>query len=174
MIPTQHTAGDVQPFRLELPDHPPGADRAVRLALQGPTDQTIDAAADGTGWLLSLPATLPAGHYAFALAAFLSGARQTLQTGLLHVLPDPFAASPAVLDRRSHALRMVSAIEAVLERRASKDENGYEVEGMRLDRHSVDDLLRLLRKYRREVRRETRRAADQPVRVDHVRYRLKG
>ncbi len=54
----------------------------------------------------------------------------------------------------THARRMLNAIEAALEGRASKDTESYTIEGRSLSRTPIPDLLRLRAIYRREVAAE--------------------
>lgn len=54
----------------------------------------------------------------------------------------------------SHAQRVLAAIEAVLERRATVDQQSYGIEGRSLARMPIGDLLRFRDRYRAEVAAE--------------------
>lgn len=62
-------------------------------------------------------------------------------------------------DPRSHAQVMVDKIEALLEGRADKDVSSYSIQGRSIAKMTVPDLLEWRDYYRREVVRETQKAA---------------
>lgn len=63
-------------------------------------------------------AVVPAGLYTWTeLASHTDGRRQALVTGTVRILPDPLTAD--LVDARSHARRMLDAIRACLEQRAT-------------------------------------------------------
>jgi hypothetical protein len=57
-------------------------------------------------------------------------------------------------DNRSHAKKVLDAIQAVLENRASQDQMAYSIAGRSLSRMSIDDLMRFRDRYRAEYNRE--------------------
>ncbi|RXU06991.1 hypothetical protein B1F68_10525, partial [Pseudomonas syringae] len=69
--------------------------------------------------------------------------------GFVKVLAD--LQSAGFVDGRSHAERMLDLIEAALEKRIPKDQQSYEIDGMRLDRIPIERLEALRTRYRREV-----------------------
>ncbi|MFX3828789.1 hypothetical protein ACJBTR_10535, partial [Streptococcus suis] len=78
--------------------------------------------------------------------------RLTVATGTIDVAPNLETAEPS--DARGHAQRMLAMIEAALEKRIPKDQQSYEIDGMRLDRIPIERLDALRTKYRRELQRE--------------------
>lgn len=60
-------------------------------------------------------------------------------------------------DHRSHAKKVLDAIEAVLENRASQDQMSYSIAGRSLSRMSIDDLMRFRDRYRAEYNRELKK-----------------
>lgn len=56
----------------------------------------------------------------------------------------------------SHAKKTLAALEAVIEGRASKDQESYTIAGRQLSRTPIPDLLLLLSTYERKVAREDR------------------
>ena len=61
-------------------------------------------------------------------------------------------------DLRSHAKKVLDAIEAVLENRASQDQMSYSIAGRSLSRMSIDDLMTFRNRYRAEYLREIKLA----------------
>ena len=57
-------------------------------------------------------------------------------------------------DNRSHAKKVLDAIQATIEGRASQDQMSYSIAGRSLSRMSIDDLLKFRDRYRAEYNRE--------------------
>lgn len=113
----------------------------------------FSATADGVDFLVDEAAADTASHAAgvYSWFAYVSNDpdRFEVGTGTVEVRPDLAAA--AVLDTRSHARKVLEAIEAVLERRATKDQEEYSIEGRSLKRTPIADLVKLRDRYRAEV-----------------------
>ena len=60
-------------------------------------------------------------------------------------------------DHRSHAKKVLDAIEAVLENRASQDQMSYSIAGRSLSRMSIDDLMKFRDRYRAEYNLELKK-----------------
>lgn len=75
--------------------------------------------------------------------------RYTVAEGSV-TLTDNIAGRSALYDNRSHAKKVLDAIEAVLEGRASKDQESYSIAGRSLSRTPIPDLLRLRSIYKAE------------------------
>lgn len=91
-----------------------------------------------------------AGIYTWTRWVEKAGARQSLGAGELEVLADP-ANLAAGYDQRGHARKVLDAIEAVIERRATRDQEEYAIDGRSLKRTPIDDLYRLRQRYAAEV-----------------------
>lgn len=122
-IPSALRAGDSWDVSLLAGDYP-GPDWSLSFVLVSSEARHAFAATwDGSAHALEVApedtAGLAAGSYASALIATSgTGARRTLASGRIQVLPDPVTASPSAL--QSHARRMLAAIEACLEQRATE------------------------------------------------------
>lgn len=158
MEPTEINAGDSASWSKSCPGYTPAEGWAVRYVLRGPGSLDIEyASAIGSEYRFELPASatrdLPPGLYRWAAFASRDDDRRTLDSGTLTVRPD--LESAGQIEARSHAQRMLDAIEATLLKRATRDQQSYEIEGRRLDRTPIADLERLRNHYRRVVDRET-------------------
>jgi hypothetical protein len=71
-------------------------------------------------------------------------------------LVDDYANTNA--DQRTHAKKVLDAIEALLENRASQDQMSYSIAGRSLSRMSIDDLLKFRDRYRAEYNKELQKA----------------
>lgn len=152
MEPTQLHAGDSVAWARDARAYPSADGWSLLFSLRGAG--TLDVASTGGEpyqFAAGASATkaLPAGVYRWACYAIRGDERQTLATGELAVLPDLLQA--AEIDGRTHARRMLDLIEAALEKRIPKDQQSYEIDGMRLDRIPIERLEALRTRYRREV-----------------------
>lgn len=74
-------------------------------------------------------------------------------SGQITIMPD-LAAAEAGYTAKTHAQRTLEAIEAVIEKRASMDQERYRINNRELYRTPIADLLKLRDLYRLEVARE--------------------
>ncbi len=91
-----------------------------------------------------------------------------IEAGQITIKPD-LASISATHDGRNHVQRVLDAIEAVLERRATQDQEKYKINNRELWRTPLSELLVLRDRYRSELRRMRAAAKgglfDQAVRV---------
>ncbi len=91
-----------------------------------------------------------------------------VEAGQTKIKPD-LASINAVHDGRDHVRRVLDSIEAVLERRATQDQEKYKINNRELWRTPISELLVLRDRYRSELRRMNAVAKgglfDQAVRV---------
>ncbi len=167
-------AGDSIRWTREVPEYSADAGWQLHYALRGPSPINLAASGSGSTYSVSVSAAdsaqWAAGSYIFSCYVSRGDERQTLETGKLQVLPD--LTSDSSVDARSHAERMLEAISATLEKRASSDQQSYEIEGRRLDRIPIPELIKLRDRYRREYRRELEHAGLRPRRSAFVRVSL--
>lgn len=102
-----------------------------------------ETAATTAGWA--------AGEYRWIARVSKGAEVYTVETGTLLVKANLAAAGG--VDDREHAEKVLTAIEAVIEGRASKDQASYTIGNRSLSRTSLPDLLALRDKYRKEVAR---------------------
>lgn len=156
MEPTQLHAGDSAAWSRAVPDRPASAGWGLRYVFNGPDRHTVDAQLT-TPYQVELGADVTAtwapGLYRWVALAFRGDQRLTVATGTLEVSPNLETAEP--IDARSHARRMLELIEAALEKRIPKDQQSYEIDGMRLDRIPIERLDSLRTKYLRELQRQS-------------------
>jgi len=81
--------------------------------------------------------------------------RISIDSGVTQLVAD-YAESTA--DQRSHAKKVLDAIQAVLENRASQDQMSYSIAGRSLSRMSIDDLMTFRDRYRAEYNEELKKA----------------
>ncbi len=159
--PDSITAGVSSSWSRSLDDYPAGDGWSLDYYLVKDGAQLqIDSAADGDTHLIEL---LPEdtedwdpGVYRFQ--AFVSDGTDNhmVDEGQIEILVN-FANQSTGHDPRSHAEKMLDAIEATLEGKASKDQLSYSVAGRSITRLSPGELTDWRDYYRIEVNKEKRR-----------------
>lgn len=154
-------AGDTLRFLTSVPDYPATDGytltyRLVRRDAAG-TVITIVASASGADYDVNeLPATTAAwaaGKYTWAAYAEKALERHTVDQGEIEIKADPGVVT-APYDNRSHARKVLDSIQAVMEGRASVDQQEITLAGRSLKLTPMADLLTLLDKYTWLVRQE--------------------
>lgn len=152
MEPTELHAGDSAAWERDARAFPSAAGWSLTYVLRGPVGLDV-VAEGGEPYRFAVSATdtaqLTAGTYQWACLALRGQERATVAKGFVKVLAD--LQSAGFVDGRSHAERMLDLIEAALEKRIPKDQQSYEIDGMRLDRIPIERLEALRTRYRREV-----------------------
>lgn len=158
-IPCEITAGLSFSIPVSAPEYPSDIWTLV-LHLRGPSQANVPL--DGlTGNFVAAPsvtADWKAGRYYWAIRAASNDDVRELQKGELTILPD-IAATGSDFDGRSQAERTLDAVNAVIEGRASIDQERYRINNRELYRTPISDLLKLQTHYRRLVATEKQRAA---------------
>ncbi len=90
-----------------------------------------------------------AGDYQWQLVAIKTTTRYTIAEGWI-TLKDNIAGRSALYDNRSHPKKVLDAIEAVIEGRASQDQMGYTIAGRSLSKTPIPDLMKLRAAYKAE------------------------
>ncbi len=122
----------------------------MKLGAGAPLTFDLNDVSGDHGGTLSFAAAA-AGIYAYAIKAtrIADDAVRTVASGSIRVLPDPSAQ-----DVRSHAEKVLDAIEALIEGRATKDVTSYSIAGRSLTRMSPDELVKWRSHYRNEVAKQ--------------------
>ncbi len=177
-VPAELVAGDLWAWRLDdLAASYPGSDYALAYSLaprSGGAPTTAPAVWDADGWGVSILPTvttgLTAGPYVWTLFATRTsdGARLSICAGCLTVAPDPAQSH----DTRTQAQKLLDAINAVLEGRATKDVEAYSIEGRSLTRTPFEVLRNTRARLMREVEAEQAAAAGQSYGPRYRKVRL--
>jgi len=161
-FPSEITAGLTLSVPLELPDYP-AASWTVTAHLRGPAVIDLTAAVvDGVLGLRAAPAVTGAwtpGSYWIALRATDGVDVVELGSGQVRIRPDLVSAG-AEYDGRTHAKKVLASIEAVIEGRATIDQESYRINNRELRRTPLADLRRMRLQYIGDVKREREAAGD--------------
>lgn len=160
--PTQITAGDTISWSRSLPDYPAGTWilNYSLLSLSGSIQ--IASVASGADHLISVDmATSSAyvpGTYSWQAWVTNGIERYPVGTGSIDILADYAAFGSGAADTRSHVKKVLDAIEAVIEGRASAGDQQLSIDGTTLIKMTVTELLALRYSYQAEYRLERQRA----------------
>jgi hypothetical protein len=165
--PTSLRAGDRAQWTKTLSDYPPadGWDLKYRLLNESVALDAITATEDGTTYSIDLPTTytadLAAGIYQLTGWVEKSGDRKTIYLADVEILANLAAATSAV-DSRSHVKKVLDALEAMIEGRATNAEESIVVPGFgnkQIQYLNPLELRKARNLYRREYEEELRATA---------------
>ncbi|NDV20832.1 hypothetical protein GO013_15585 [Pseudodesulfovibrio sp. JC047] len=176
-IAKEITAGDSLNWTETVSAYPASDGWILNFVLvNGSAKVEFSASADGDGYVVDVPGSTTSnwtpGRYRFQAHVEKGADRFTVGSGTVDILPD--FAGVATLDGRSHAEKVLDAIEAVIEKRATRDQESYTIKGRSLSRTPLPELLALRDKYKAEVRAQRRaekvQAGKKPGTKIHVRF----
>ncbi|WP_126624098.1 hypothetical protein [Acinetobacter ursingii] len=170
------TAGLTFTFRVNLTAYPASGGWSVAAYLRGNSVIDLSSHADGNQHLFNIPTATTknykAGHYGYSLRAIhSSGQVEEIDAGVVEIKTD-LATITENTDLRSHARKTLDAIEAVIEKRATIDQERYRINNRELYRTPFETLVKLRSLYRAEVSREQAKASGKSVFGKVIRMRL--
>jgi len=159
-IPDQITVGESVSWKYSNTDYPASAGWALTYTLIRSTARIqIVSTADGDDHLIEVAATVSALYTAgtYDWQAHISNGTERYQVadGVIEVLAD-FAASglSGGFDARSHVKKVLDALEAAIEGRASKTQINQSVGGMTIGHMTLADQVAMRDKYRAKYQQE--------------------
>lgn len=156
--PLEVAIGDTAIWTRVLPDYQASDGWALSYALRGPAVVDITSEADGDNHLVTIASdTLTvAGTYFVQGFVTKDSVRHSVYRGRIIATPD-LSAADANYDGSSHAAKVIAAIEAVIEGRATRDQQEMQVDGDRLVRTPFEVLIQIRNRYRHELASEVAR-----------------
>ncbi len=127
---------------------------SITITASADTDDPDDFCFTATA---AVTAAYVVGDYKWQIVATKTTTRYTIDSGVVSVT-DNIAGRSALYDNRSHAKKMLDAIQAVLEGRATSDVAQYSISGRSIVKMPILDLLRMKALYAAEY--ESEQAAD--------------
>ncbi len=129
----------------------------LHALLRGPSSIDITSTPEANQHRLAVAASTTAtwtpGAYSYAIRATLGADVEQVEAGHITIKPDQ--ANVAVgTETRSHARITLDNIEAVIEKRATQDQQRYSINNRELWRTPISDLLKLRGVYRTMVQQE--------------------
>ncbi|BAO20603.1 hypothetical protein [Pseudomonas phage PPpW-3] len=148
----------------------------VTVLLRGKSAYDLETTAEGNQHRLRAEAAetaaWQAGDYWYSIRATDGDDVVEIEQGPVRVLPDMAAAGDG-FDGRSQAQIALEAINAVLAKRATMDQERYRINNRELYRTPIADLLMLRSRYAQEVARENAARCGKSLWGQTVRVRLK-
>lgn len=162
-VPAELRIGDTARWTRSLSDYPASAGWALAYTLvSGTAAHSFSASAAGDDFKIDVPAattaTWAAGRYQLQEYVTNGADRHTIGTTPLRLLPNLAVVGAGGADLRSHARKVLDAIEAWLDTRAPTSAS-FQVAGRTLSNYPLPELLTLRDRYRAEVLREDRLAS---------------
>lgn len=141
--PSSITAGNTVKFTVENSDFPPSTWTLTYTLVSSAASYDVTATDNGDGSHLfsansSVTTTWAEGHYSFFISASDGADRYTVAQGSIDVLPNP---ESGAYDPRSHAKKVLDSLDALLEGKATKDQESYSINGRSISRMSIEDLI---------------------------------
>lgn len=154
-IPPQFVLGDTLIIDIAPGDYPPPA-YALQLVFISSTGKVVVASTPSDGNHRFTVDTVPfsSGRHDYQLKAVGTGYRRTLLTGFTTAQVDLASDTVATFDGRSHAKKVLDALEAVIEGRASKSQLKHEFDGIAIEHMDLQQQVALRDKYRLKYQRE--------------------
>lgn len=157
-IPAKITAGESVSWSVTLGDFPASAGWVITYTLvKSDTRIQIVSTADGDAHLVEIPfavtADYDAGEYHYQAHVSNTVERYQVGEGVIEVVPD-FATKDTGHDGRSHVKKVLDALEAVIENRASKTQMVQEVAGVQIQHMTTDQIIKLRDQYFSKYMRE--------------------
>jgi hypothetical protein len=157
-VPDQLVVGDTWVWTRSLTDYPASTYTGAWYFENKSSQISISAVASGDIHTVSVAkattAAYTAGEYRWRFVAtkISDSTRTSVESGWVSVLADP--AATGRVDWRSHARKTLAAIEAVIEGRATTDQESMSINGRSISRISIADLLKFRDYYKAEVSSE--------------------
>lgn len=159
--PAELRAGDTWEWRREdmTAEYPAGTWTLTYRFKNAAGGFEVVAAADGNAFAVTVTAATTAGYtagtYTWAAQVVNGTTKKTVDSGTFKVLPNLFSGSAGTAsDQRTHPKKTLDAIEAVIEGRASLDQQEFQIGGRMLKRMPIKDLIYFRAYYKGEVDRE--------------------
>ena len=152
--PFKFVSGDRLQWKRSFSDYPASTWTLAYTLLHATLAKiTITASADGDDHSVDESAATTAAWAAgtYNWKAFVTNVAIRHQVDEGQIIIEPDYASLTNYDARVHAEKVLAAIEAVIEGRATKDQESYTIEGRTLQRTPIPDLIVLRDKYKAEV-----------------------
>lgn len=181
-IPATLRAGDTIEWDESVSDYPAsdGWTLAFVLTKYGQSLITIAAVADGDNYAITITAAISAawtsGIYSWQAYVYKEAGspvaiteKYTLESGQVQILPNITQAT-STTDLRSHAKKVLDAIEALLEGKATADVMSYSIAGRSISKMNPEELIKWRSFYKTEYQRELEaegiaRGEDNPRRI---------
>lgn len=144
--PLKVTQGDTIEWTKTLPSYSPGT-YTLKYALRGPKKIDLTATTSGTSFKVTVAASASAlwlpGTYYWQAYVEAGSEKYTVGNGQMEVLRSLTSVTDENYDGRSRVKIALDCIEAVLTKRATRQQEEYEIDGVRIKDKPLSELLGL-------------------------------
>lgn len=173
-IPNKITAGESVSWAVSLSDYPASSDWTLTYTLvKSDAHIQIVAGSDGDDHIVEVAYSTSAGYApgAYAYQGHVSNGteRYLVDSGIIEISTD-FSGQETGYDGRSHVKKVLDAIEAVLESRASKTQLSQTVGSTQVQHMTLDQLIRARDEYRARYLKELASCGSMKKRVIKPRF----
>lgn len=149
-VPAELIAGDLWSWVRSLSDYPATTWTLTYYFENAGKTFSVQATASGSDYAASIAAATTTayqpGKYRWRARVTSGSESYTIESGWLTVKADPAAAG--TYDTRSHARKVLEAIEATIEGRATNDQLSMSIAGRSISRTPMTELVDLRERYR--------------------------
>ncbi len=161
-FPRTFTAGDVLSWAFSLPEYSADDGWSAEVRIAGPANNlVVPTVGTGTEYTAEITQAVTDQLNAERAEVFVivtDGSQKiTCYRQAITVRPDPRGDS---YDPRTHEAKTLDAIQALLEKKATKDQQTLTHDGQSLARYTFDQLISLEKLYRRRVAKQRRLEGD--------------
>lgn len=154
--PNTIRVGDTVKFTKCFADYPASDGWELAYELGGQASQSLDfgteVTADGDGFAITIPASTTGawqeGVYWYRGRVSKSGEVFTVAEGTLSV-----TSTTQAYAERDHVQKVIDALDAMMEKKATKDQQSYAIQGRSISRMTIDEIIRWRNYYRGELKR---------------------
>jgi len=157
IIPYRITQGDSVDLSYYNENYSPD-DWTLKASIRGYSSFDITFQNDGNGGFFykitpAESSSFNPGFYSYSVYLYNAEDKRTIESGPLEIAIDISAITDPI-DTRSHAKKVIDAVESVIEGMANTDAKQMMIDGRQLTRFSHSELLRLRAKYKLEYESE--------------------
>lgn len=157
-VPMQFTSGETVVWTQSEADYPASSWTMTTVFVNAAGKFTVTAVASGDDHVNTISAStstgLTAGVYKWQQKVTSGQIVHLVSSGTCEVLKNFAAQALTTFDARSHAQKVLEAIEAVIEGRATEDHLSMSIAGRSIAKMSLAELIQARESYRREFARE--------------------
>ena len=156
-IPRSFSAGESVSWEREYSRFPAGEWMLTYVLVSGDNQIVVTASEAGTKHLVEVPSATSqayaAGQYHWQSHVTKDAERYLVESGVVEVKSD-FASQESGIDARSHTKKVLDALEAAIEGRASKTQVEQNVGGVQIQHIPLTDQVMLRDQYAMKYRKE--------------------
>lgn len=153
IVDDQITSGRLLRLEIERADMP-APTWSMTFVLRGPANVTLNSTADGSDHVITETiantSSWIAGWYDYEITATDGTEVVSVECGRVEIVK-ALELITTPYDARTHSRRVYEAICAVIEKRASLDQESYKINNRELKRMSIDDLMKLKTHYKNKM-----------------------